>query len=367
MFKRILFIFVVVITSWQCSNDLPVNAEWKDIAYVYGVLDPNLDTQFVRIGKAFLGDLPPAEMAGVSDSFYYDNIEVDMIALNDDSVEQNRFRLSRIDLPGRMSDDGAFTTDDFHLYYTTETIEEDLIYRLEINKPDGGPTVTSVTSIANWLNAQGNIFTRPGINLGLANANREPLNPTIQYTPANNASVYDVIVHIYYAERPLNNPDAIEEKYISYRIPTNDITSSAIRGTLNGENFYAVLESNIPKDDNMLRFMRRIYFEAVVGGTDMRPYIEVNRPSPGIAQEKPLFTNVENGVGLFTSRNSRFATSGGTVNPQVRSHNLDERSINYLVMNRCDLNFVKTTTGDSCYCDNGTIVRLGNSVSNCSL
>ncbi len=366
MLQRILLLLVVAFAGWQCSNDLPVNAEWKDIAYVYGVLDPNLDTQYVRIGKAFLGDAPPKEMAAISDSFYYENIEVDMVALNEDSIVQKRFRLSRIDLPGRMKDNGPFSTDDFHLYYTTEDIEEDLIYRIEINKPDGGPTVTSTTDIANWLNTSGNIFNQPGINLALANANREPLNPSIQFSPPNNASVYDVIVHIYYAEHPINNANAIEEKYISYRIPTNDVSSNAIRGTLSGDNFFAVLESNIPKDDNMLRFMRRIYFEAVVGGTDMRSFVEVNRPSPGIAQEKPLFTNVENGVGLFTSRNARFATSGGTTNPQIREHRLDERSVNYLVMNRCDLNFVKVGR-DSCYCNNGTIVRLGNSVSNCNL
>lgn len=367
MLKRCVLILTAAFAGWQCSNDLPVNAEWKDIAYVYGILDPRVDTQFVRIGKAFLGDAPPAEMAAESDSLYYKSIDVDLVVLNEDSVEQTRMRLERINMPGRMNDDGPFSTDDFHLYYTTEPIEEEFIYRLEISKPDGGPLVTAVSDIANWLNAgSGNVFDRPTPILNLANANRQPTNEQIQYTRPANASVHDVIIHIYYAERPINNPNALEEKYISYRMSLNELTDNAARGALNASNFYAILESRIPQDPTVLRFMKRINLEAVVGGTDMRTYVEVNRPSPGIAQEKPPFTNVTNGVGLFTSRNSKFSTTGGIVNPQIRDFQLNERSINYLVMELCDLNFVKAGR-DSCYCDGGTIVRLGNSVSNCNL
>ncbi len=366
MLKRLFLFSVIAFTFIRCSNDLPINAEWQDIAYVYGVLDPRLDTQFVRIGKTFLGEAPPEQMAAISDSLYYDDIDVDIIEMNEDSVEQNRFRLERIDKPGKLNDNGPFSTEDFHLYYTIEPIRDDHIYRLEISKPDGGPLVTATTDIPNWASQEGNVFTSPRITINLANANREPINDNLDYSRPNNSSVYNVMVYIHYSEQNINDPAQITSKVLSYRTNLTNITTRSVAGSLSGSNFYAVVENNLDNNPNILRYLDFVSLEAVVGGSDMRTYVEVNRPSPGIAQEKPMFTNVENGVGLFTSRNARFATSGGIVNPQIQEFRLHDRSINYLVMELCDKNFVKVGQ-DSCYCDGGNVVRLGNSTSNCGL
>ena len=41
-----------------------------------------------------------------------------------------------------------------------------------------------------------------------------------------------------------------------------------------------------------------------VGSQDLKTYILVNKPSTSIVQERPQFTNIENGIGLFSSRYS---------------------------------------------------------------
>jgi len=39
-----------------------------------------------------------------------------------------------------------------------------------------------------------------------------------------------------------------------------------------------------------------------VGSEDLETYINVNKPITGIVQERPQFTNINNGIGLFSSR-----------------------------------------------------------------
>jgi hypothetical protein len=40
----------------------------------------------------------------------------------------------------------------------------------------------------------------------------------------------------------------------------------------------------------------------IAGGNELNTYIEVNKPSISIAQQKPVFTNITNGLGVFSSR-----------------------------------------------------------------
>ena len=52
------------------------------------------------------------------------------------------------------------------------------------------------------------------------------------------------------------------------------------------------------------------------GNDDLNTYMQVNEPVTSIVTERPIFTNVENGIGLFGSKYSRTLTtfmSNGTV------------------------------------------------------
>ena len=39
-----------------------------------------------------------------------------------------------------------------------------------------------------------------------------------------------------------------------------------------------------------------------VGSEDLNTYIKVNEPITGIVQKRPQFTNINNGIGIFSSR-----------------------------------------------------------------
>ena len=60
----------------------------------------------------------------------------------------------------------------------------------------------------------------------------------------------------------------------------------------------------LPVNDNVQR--RLVDFDLTYFGIsdDFNTYLSVNKPSIGIVQKKPEYTNIENGLGLFASRNS---------------------------------------------------------------
>ena len=65
----ILSAFAVLFTA--CETDFDVNAKWEETTVVYGLLDASTDTQYVRINKAFLGEMDALQMGQYSDSIYF--------------------------------------------------------------------------------------------------------------------------------------------------------------------------------------------------------------------------------------------------------------------------------------------------------
>jgi len=77
---------------------------------------------------------------------------------------------------------------------------------------------------------------------------------------------------------------------------------------VDGSVFYQQLASFIPKKADTENLSHRkfayLQFSMVVGGDDLNTYIEVNSPSTGVVQDKPQYSNIENGIGVFSTRNT---------------------------------------------------------------
>ncbi|MEY2925010.1 MAG: hypothetical protein RLZZ337_1558, partial [Bacteroidota bacterium] len=67
-------------------------------------------------------------------------------------------------------------------------------------------------------------------------------------------------------------------------------------------NFFNLLDANLEANPNIYR--RLVDYDLFLYGIadDFYTYINVNRPSIGIVQKKPEYTNITNGYGLFSSR-----------------------------------------------------------------
>ena len=74
-----------------------------------------------------------------------------------------------------------------------------------------------------------------------------------------------------------------------------------------GSTFYAALESYVAYDDEteslvIDRYTGSVDFYVYAGGTELATYMEVNEPSSSIIQDRPEYSNIKNGIGIFSSR-----------------------------------------------------------------
>ena len=73
----------------------------------------------------------------------------------------------------------------------------------------------------------------------------------------------------------------------------------------NAKDFYNTLANNIPVNANATRYFKDFDIEVTAGGQELIDFVNVGIANIGItgSQAKPTYTNIENGLGLFTSRN----------------------------------------------------------------
>lgn len=81
--------------------------------------------------------------------------------------------------------------------------------------------------------------------------------------------------------------------------------------------FYQNLANVIHFDPNVsARQSDYIEFVVFAGGEELQTYMAVNGPSNSLVQEKPLYTNINNGLGVFSARYQKIK-SNLTLTPQT--------------------------------------------------
>ena len=357
MFKNIFYLTglaSILLISQACNNDLDPNADYKDIPVVYALLDPGVDTQYVRIHKSFLGNLPIEDMAQIPDSIYYNNMQAVIEELINDNVTRT-FPLNVIE--NRKMDEGFFTTEGFKLYYTTESLNPTATYRIVVSRP-GQVDAVATTELVNTFTIQ-----RPPFNSQLDNfLDFSGLSYEFRWRKAENATSFTVNIDVLYREQQNNNRSLIENKRARFSanfVETNENVENMIK-SISMQDFFTSMENQIPTDPSVNRYLNRVEVSIVAGHTEIERYVSINSPQSGINQELPLYTNVNNGVGLFSSRR---------INP---SPNEDPRfyfltdltrqrfaAVNNADKLMCGKRFVYIETdNDSTICDNGNTVPL---------
>jgi hypothetical protein len=311
--RKVLIFTISIISLFlgSCSNDLEINAPWKDVTVVFGLLNKNETTHYIRISKAFLGEGDAMQFASQFDSLYYDttllSVKVYQV-FNGNVVDSFPCRV----VTDIQKDPGIFAAPSQILYAfdaaltsSVSSINDRLqnsIYKLVVKNTKTGNIATSETELVNNIS-----LITPG------NAIDElplyPQNKTlIKYKTGENGKMYELFFRFKYREYSELNPGDIVSKVVELNLGriTNDNTDGGKEMNMNIENatIYQALFAAIPKLPNMVRIADSLQFQINVAANDMTTYLNVNQPSNTVAQERPQYTNVENGLGLFSSRNS---------------------------------------------------------------
>src|SRR3954468_13167502 len=94
--KKIFILFSLLAFLSSCETDFEVNAPYKEIIVIDGLLNVYDSQQSVRVSKAYLGKGNSLEMAQVSDSInFVDILDVYMERYDDSKVWKETFPLTR--------------------------------------------------------------------------------------------------------------------------------------------------------------------------------------------------------------------------------------------------------------------------------
>ena len=318
-----LAIIISLILLPSCKNDFEINAEYRDINIVYGVLNPSQKRQYIRINRAFLTEGNVFVAATEPDSSNYPYmLNVSISEFNENNQLVNTFMLDTVHLP---KNNGVFNTGYQPFYYfdapgvhsvsqyndmsfDTVYLNPKHTFKLKIENPVTGDITEAETKLISDFSIQ-----KPApFNKFISFVNNNMYAVELR-SPAY-AKVYDAKFIFYYREVDVNQPNDTIEKSLTWKLGT--LKSERISG---GEDvffqyipstFFSILKSQIPSSSTLKRFHgsfqsgQRIDIQLVIvaGALELSAYIDANKPSNSIIQDKPVYTNVTNGIGVFSSK-----------------------------------------------------------------
>ena len=308
MKKLIVFLGLIAMGIAQsCSNEIVLNEDWKDITIIYGLLDASDSVQYIRIEKAFLDENTSALiLAQEGDSLFHENINVSLQAISESGQGGGFLPIERVDAnaEGLQKEEGVFATAPNYVYKVTEEMKPSFIYKLIIEKGDGGTETETITDVIGDFD-----ITFPLVSS--SNFIRFESNRTQRFTwkPEEDAAFYDVMLRMNYLEANVSDPDNFTAKSADWVMAQNIIrqpgesVNRLFQVEIDGANYYKWVQSELEEGD----FIRELVdFDLFIyaGGVELDNYINAGRVSSGLTSVEilPTYTNVTNGLGIFSTR-----------------------------------------------------------------
>lgn len=296
--KKAVFIFLLItgaFTIERCTTDVDLYAEYKDIPVVYSLLDYAEDTIWVKVTRAFNGPGDVLQMAKNPDSSNYPfKLDIKLIG-HIPGGDLDPIKFDTITIKNKRAGDSIFYYPDQLMYYSVAKLNKDATYyRLDVNV--GEKDVTAETPLVNsfGISRPRNIidFTRDG---------------SIEWNSAKNGKRYEVTYVFNYTELKPGSHDTLQKKvsyYVGKKISISTEGNEDMSQIYSGDGFYDKLASELPDIPNVQRWPGYVDITVSGGSLILHNYLQINSAGNNLLEEVPLYTNVENGVGVFASRHS---------------------------------------------------------------
>ncbi len=298
------YISLLLLSISSCDNKIEINAGYKEIPIVYGLIDISEDQHYIRIEKAFQNsdNTSSSQITQIPDSLYFDTLVVKMFDANNPS---NYILLDRYD--GKMfpKDSGTFSSLRNTLYTTTKTLPTTTgTLGLEIYNPKSGKKYTASTPVI--YGGEFKDFGSPFVAMNESKAK------VIQYvfSKGNNAFMYDLFVRLYYKEMNASDTSITSDKTIDFFFEKGYLTSGFDSYSNNSYkkiawvDFLRFLKVGLKEDASKIRRVSNLSFSAYGGSSELAELLELSKPVIGFVQKNSEYSNISNGaLGIFTSRN----------------------------------------------------------------
>jgi hypothetical protein len=293
----------------SCSTDIDLLENYKPITIVYGLLDAGQDTQYIKVNKAFLGEGNALVMAQQGDSVNYKpgEISVQLQQLNPSTGEV--LQTITCDTTTQIAkDQGLFSNPYQLLFKTTAPIDESSNYRVLINRAVDGAQISAVTPVVDSVEIT---YPTPVTLIRFYNASTQNyVTFSLKWKHSADAEIYSAKLRFTYYDSLLVAPFTKDTITLEMNLPDVLKGTTVVGGIkeiqIDGADFYSFIDASVSPNPNAIRWADNVLeISLSAGAQDLNTYIEVNKPTIGLIQEKPVFTNITNGTGIFSSRWSR--------------------------------------------------------------
>ncbi len=304
--KRFVFVGLVLsaIVAFfiSCSTDFDINAPYKDTTVIYSLLNKDSSVHYFRISKAFLGEGSAFDYAKIPDSCLYPvgDIEVKLIEKTPSSVETEY--LCRDTILRDVKDTGIFYAPDQQVYYLKKALNPDNKYKISVKKLKSGEVTFSEINVVNSFGIVKPYSPNNIIEFVSTGESK------IEWLSAKYGKRYQPQFKFYYTEARYSN-DTVT------RVVTWDFGSLKSTTTTGGQTmslgylsdgFYSACLTQIPyqnpEQEANVRSRKALKVELNIYaiGQDLSTFFDVR--SSGSIASVALYSNIEEGIGLFSSK-----------------------------------------------------------------
>ena len=345
MKNSILYIglsFITAFTLSSCKNDLDVLAPGEESVSVYGIINPNQSVQNIRINKVYLsdGDALAAGQNGETINYGPGELRVSLQRFINGSTTPTVTSVGTGTIAAKKeivltetvvtTAGGNFSTQQ-RIWQTTDKLYNSGEYKLTIKNINTGKEFTAQTIVVDSVRPNsvkpfiyhptlypmhGNyVVTGSPVTQQVAYIDYSILTATqfIKFKSIANAKLYSVVMRFHYIDSLIGGGTV--NSYADYTFPNQK--SSSINGgedmevSFSANDFYVVVGSDMQKKSSAnIKNRRSHYMEYIVmaGAETLNTFLQVNEPSNSIAQDKPYYTNINGGVGVFSASSRSIIT-----------------------------------------------------------
>lgn len=300
---------ILLATLFSCESDFDINGDYIEKVVVFGLLDYGEDTNFIRIEKTFLeANTNAILLAANSEQIFYGNNELEVYLEEwNNGIYQRTIPVTYVDGDslGLEKEEGVFSTSPNILYRITTPLDSTSAYTIYLIKTSTEDTITATTQLVQNYHLYFPTYTTSYMNFA------DTGKMTYTCKQAVNAMLYELTMDFNYYEKNVITGDSVL-KTINWQI-FNNKEGDNIEG--NGNISYVVLRhaffnflaSSIDENPDVIRTAVSVNYHWYAGGKEVYDLYLNMLANVGINQEyiSPEYTNVNGGIGLFSSRHGQ--------------------------------------------------------------
>lgn len=330
-FRSVSLVVALLMLMVSCETDFDITSEWKDITVVYGLIDQTDSVHFIKINKAFLGTGNALQYANVEDSSSYrGKLEVKLIEDRNGSFRDIMFDTTSV----YTKEPGLFYYPHQLLYKSDKQLFEDGRYELKIRNTITGKEISASTPLIHDF-----AIEKPSLGSKTIEFKRSVTSEQkINWISAVNGKRYQVTIRFFFKESSASGDTLVRsvDWIQSPQISDQATGGESMESNYVNEKFFTTCINQIPYTDQAkeadvdTRQVLRVDFIFTAIGDEMNTYLEVNEPSSGVLQDKPEYTNINNGIGIFSCRYSKIRSKPLGQNTELDLTESDDISIKNL-------------------------------------